>query len=202
MKRSNGKANVDWRRAGVIGALTFTVAVVLALPSRGAMSSLDLPLAILTLAIIILIGIAFDVIGVATAAAEEAPFHAMAAADRPGARHALWIVRNAGAVVSFCNDVVGDVAGTLSGAAGAAIVLRLLAMNPAMEEGLLSVLVLAFIAALTVGGKAAGKSFAINHATHIVHTVGRVLYVLDRVGLIRLRLGRPRRPGRANGRGG
>lgn len=202
MKRSNGKANVDWRRAGVIGALTFTVAVVLALPSRGAMSSLDLPLAVLTLGVIILIGIAFDVIGVATAAAEEAPLHAMAAADRPGARHALWIVRNAGAVVSFCNDVVGDVAGTLSGAAGAAIVLRLLAMNPTLEEGLMSVLVVSFIAAVTVGGKAAGKSFAINHATHIVHAVGRVLYVLERAGLVRLRVGRPRRPGRGNGRGG
>jgi len=142
------------------------------------------------------VGIAFDIVGVAAAAADEKPFHAMAAADRPGARQAIWIVRNADAVVSFCNDVVGDVAGTLSGAAGAAIVVRVLALRPGLDETLMSVLMVGLVAALTVGGKAAGKGFALNQSTNIVYAAARVLHILEKAGLVRLQVRRSRRPAR------
>lgn len=194
MRRSNSKANVDWRRALTIGVLTFFVAVAFALPSGRATETLDFFPAVLTLVVIILIGIAFDIIGVAAAAADEKPFHAMAASDRPGARQALWIVRNADAVVSFCNDVVGDVAGTLSGAAGAAIVVRILALRPGLDETIMSVLMVGVVAALTVGGKAAGKGFALNQSTTIVYAAARVLHILEKAGLVRLQLRRSRRP--------
>ena len=36
----------------------------------------------------------------------------------------------------------------------------------------------ALVAGLTVGGKAIGKTVAINSCTEIVHTVGRLLYTL------------------------
>ena len=36
-----------------------------------------------------------------------------------------WLIRNNDRVANFCNDVVGDVAGTLSGAIGAGIVVSL-----------------------------------------------------------------------------
>ena len=39
----------------------------------------------------------------------------------------------------------------------------------------------AFCAGLTVGGKAIGKSFAVNSCTQIVHLVGRLLYALNRL---------------------
>jgi len=194
MRNPNGKAYVDWRRALMIGALTFIVAVALAVPSRRATESLEIVPALLALGVIILIGIAFDIIAVAAAAADERPFHAMAAVDRPGARQAIWIVRNAEAVVSFCGDVVGDVAGTLSGAAGAAILLRVLAVRPGLDETVMSVLMVGLVAALTVGGKAAGKGFALNRATTVVYAAGRVLHILEKTGLVRLRLRRSRRP--------
>ncbi|REJ32558.1 MAG: hypothetical protein DIU84_09925 [Bacillota bacterium] len=196
MKRSNSKSNVDWRRAVTIGVLTFFVAVAFAFPSGRATETLGLFPAVLTLLVIILVGIAFDIVGVAAAAADEKPFHAMAAARRPGARQAIWIVRNADAVVSFCNDVVGDVAGTLSGAAGAAIVVRVLALRPGLDETLMSVLMVGLVAALTVGGKAAGKGFALNQSTNIVYAAARVLYILEKAGLVRLQVRRSRRPAR------
>lgn len=150
------------------------------------MYRIPIPLALLMLSSIILIGIVFDAIGIAAAAADESPFNAMAAANVPGGRQALWITRNAGAVTSFCNDVVGDVAGTLSGALGAAIVYRLIMLRPTLEEGILSIFVVSLISALTVGGKATIKTWALEQSTSIVYTAGRILSVVERLGLIRL----------------
>ena len=49
----------------------------------------------------------------------------MASKKVPGAKQAIWLVKNADAVANFCNDVVGDVAGAVTGAAGATVALRL-----------------------------------------------------------------------------
>ena len=64
-------------------------------------------LAFVVLACFILLGIVFDIIGVAVTAADERPFHSMAAHRTPGAREALGLIRKANKVSSFCNDVVG-----------------------------------------------------------------------------------------------
>jgi hypothetical protein len=74
---------------------------------------------------IILVGIVFDIVGIAATAAQEAPFHARASRRLLGAKKSIWIVRNADKVASFCNDVVGDICGTVSGAVGASIVFSL-----------------------------------------------------------------------------
>jgi hypothetical protein len=39
----------------------------------------------------------------------------------------------------------------------------------------------ALAAGLTVGGKAIGKSFAVNSSTQIVHTVGKIIYRLKHI---------------------
>ena len=44
----------------------------------------------------------------------------------PGAKEAVLLAKNADKVASFCNDVLGDISGTFSGAIGAAIVVRLI----------------------------------------------------------------------------
>lgn len=161
------------------------------------MTRLHLSLAILVLVLIILTGVVFDAIGIAAAAADEAPFNAMAAANVAGGRQALWIARNAGAVTSFCNDVVGDIAGTLSGALGASIVYRLLVLQPGLDEALLSILVVSLVSAATVGGKAAVKSWALEQSTSIVLTAGRVLRLVERTGLISLQVRKNNKPGRS-----
>lgn len=131
------------------------------------------------LSVIILIGVLFDIIGVSSAAATESPFHAQAATRKFGAKQAVRIVRNADRVSSFCNDVVGDISGILSGAIGAAILFELITKSGGLEELMLGTLLTACIAGLTVGGKAAGKSLAIEHANEVVLRVGMFLAVVE-----------------------
>ena len=79
------------------------------------------------LLVIVLLGIAFDILGVAVTAADEKPFHSMAARKVPGAREAINLLRNAERVSSICNDVVGDICGVVSGSASATIAALILA---------------------------------------------------------------------------
>ena len=156
------------------GALTFAIALLFSLPSQTLVRELDLAIALPTLVVIILIGVIFDIIGVAVAAADEAPFHSMATKRVSGSRQAVVLIRNADRVASFCNDVVGDVAGTLSGALGAAIVFRIVSGTP-LNKALLDMIMVAMVAALSVGGKAAGKGLAIRQANSIILKVGRII---------------------------
>lgn len=138
------------------------------------------------LVVIISIGILFDVVGVATTASQEDPFHAMAVRRVPGAREAGWLVRHQDQVANFTLDIVGDVIGTLSGAIGATIVFRLITAFPGFNEAVLSTLLIALIAALTVGGKAYGKVFAFERRTEIVLFAGRFLHVFGRIFGVRI----------------
>jgi CBS domain containing-hemolysin-like protein len=138
--------------------------------------------------LIIAIGIFFDMLGLAAAAARETPFHAMAAEKVPGAKHAISIVRNAEKFSNFCSDVVGDMLGILSGAAVASVAGQLIRVvhTPGWQAKLLVILSTALVAALTVGGKAIGKALAIRNSTIIVLRTGQFFYWLDTQFHIRL----------------
>lgn len=129
---------------------------------------------------IILIGIAFDIIGISATAASEVPFHAKAAKRVFGALYTIKLIRNADKVAIFAIDVVGDISGPISGALGAAIVFQLIRSHPTPYEVYFSTLMTAVIAAVTVTGKAFGKSFAIREANHIIFRVGKLWAVLDK----------------------
>jgi CBS domain containing-hemolysin-like protein len=189
---------------------TFVLATIFSLLSDGVLRSTTVYLASLVLVIIIFVGIIFDIIGLAAATASRVALNAMAAKRMPGARHALRMVRNAPRVAAFCNDLVGDIAGTVSGAAAAAIAFHVGLGGRAVDGlagagqsgvggpgGLWVVLAVALVAAVTVGGKALGKSVAIDRADRIVFQVGRLLWWLEtRLGLVLLR----ERPSRRNPR--
>ena len=130
------------------------------------------------LLVIILVGIIFDIIGMAVATADEKPFHSMAARKVPGATEAIRLLRNAERVSSICNDVVGDICGVVSGSASATIAAQILRNFDFTWPQIISLLMSALAAGLTVGGKAIGKSFAVNSCTSIVHGVGRVIHAL------------------------
>ncbi len=140
------------------------------------MENSTMGVAFLILLAIILIGIIFDIIGMAVATADEKPFHAMAARKVPGARAAISLLRNAERVSSICNDVVGDICGVVSGSASATIAAQILANFECSLPQLVGLVMSALCAGLTVGGKAIGKSFAVNSCTNIVHTVGKIVY--------------------------
>ena len=132
--------------------------------------------AFLILLAIIFIGIIFDIIGMAVATADEKPFHAMAARKVPGARAAISLLRNAERVSSICNDVVGDICGVVSGSASATIAVQVIRNFDCSRPQIVTLLMSALCAGLTVGGKAVGKSIAVNSCTAIVHTVGKIIF--------------------------
>ena len=125
---------------------------------------------------IVFVGILFDVIGVAVTSADEKPFHSMAARKVPGAQEAIRLLRNAERVSSICNEVVGDICGVVSGSASAAIAVQILQKFSFSWPQVISLAMSAMVAGFTVGGKAIGKTMAINSATQIVHSVGKLIY--------------------------
>lgn len=163
-----------------IGAWAFLLAAASSFASQTAVKQItQLSISLLVLLFVVLIGILFDIIGVAVAAASERPLHAMAARQVPGARHALHLVRRAHKVASFCNDVVGDVSGTLSGAIGATIVIQMIQLRTESLQVIGTTLMTALVAALVVGGKGYGKAFAIEDGTMIIFQCGRVMAWLE-----------------------
>lgn len=155
---------------------TFFLALLFAMVARFLLDSIQsIIISFIILLIIILTGIVFDTFGMAVAAADEGPFHAKAAKKMPGAKQAIYLVRNADQVSNFANDVIGDISGVVSGVAGALIILNLTMRTPGLSELYLSIFLTAIIAALTVGGKAVGKSIAINRPNDLVYFIARLL---------------------------
>ena len=155
---------------------TIVISGTISLLSDIVMESSSMGVAFLILLIIILVGIIFDIIGMAVASADEKPFHSMAARKVPGAQESIALLRNAERVSSICNDVVGDICGVVSGSASATIAVQILSNFEFRWPQVVSLLMSALAAGLTVGGKAIGKSFAVNSCTSIVHTVGKILH--------------------------
>ena len=159
--------------------VTIVVSGTISLLSDLIMSGSSMPVAFLILLIIIFVGIVFDIIGMAVASADEKPFHSMASRKVPGAQEAILLLRNAERVSSICNDVVGDICGVVSGSASATIAAQILSNFEFTWPQIVSLGMSALAAGLTVGGKAIGKSFAVNSCTAIVHTVGKLIHTVN-----------------------
>jgi len=172
-----------WRRAIRVGILSFLLALAVNWSSSLALNRVHAVVAFLIVLLLIAVNVVFDILGTSVTAAELPPFNSMAAKKVPGARQAIWLVRNADAVANFCNDVVGDVAGAVTGAAGATVAFRLslVMQGQSWAEQALSLLIIGVISGLTVGGKAAGKTFAIEQATTVVMAAGRIIYWIEQI---------------------
>ena len=179
---SRKERNKTIRWVITIFLVTIFVTGIITLISDEVMSSSGILVSFIILLLIVLIGIIFDVIGVAVTSADEAPFHSMAARKVPGAQEAIRLLRTAERVSSICNDVVGDICGVVSGAAAATIAARLLVNFDFSWPRIVALLMSAIVSGATVGGKAIGKTFAVNSSTSIVHFVGKMLYALHNLG--------------------
>ncbi len=160
--------------------ITFTMSGVFNILSSGIMSMVNIWVAILILLMIILCGIFFDIIGMAVTTAEEAPFHSMATRRVRHASRAISLIKEKDKVSNFCNDVVGDICGIVSGSASAAVVSYILLSFPGISSFLLSLIITATVAAITVGGKAVGKTVAIKYSNFIVYNTARAISVFKR----------------------
>lgn len=169
---------INWKWVLTITGLSFLISVSMSYVSNEALAQANNIVAFIILLMFISIGILFDIIGVASTSATEKEFHSMASRRVSGAREAVWLSRNAEKVSSICNDVVGDIAGIISGATGAVIVSNITKGLPPFGAVVVSMTVTGLIAALTIGGKAIGKGLGIRFSVRIVHAAGRVLALL------------------------
>lgn len=159
--------------------ITIVISGTISLISDEVMENSSLAVAFFILLVIILVGILFDIVGMAVASADEKPFHSMAAKKIPGAQESIRLLRNAERVSSICNDVIGDICGVVSGSASATIAAQVIRNFTFSWPQLMTLSMSALAAGLTVGGKAIGKSVAIHSCTEIVHMVGRLIYTMN-----------------------
>ncbi len=174
------KTKTDFSWIIKIVIFSIVISIVFTFLSAEALEGAGYILAFGVLLIFILLGIVFDIIGVAVTSASEVPFHSMASHNERGAIEALRLLRSADKVASMCNDVVGDISGIVSGTTSAIIVANL-ARDISINNLLLQLLVSGLVAGLTIGGKALGKAAAINNNTKIVLTTGKILSFKNRI---------------------
>ena len=177
--RSKNKKSESSRYRWALSAFLMAVGMsaLLSFASEAILSQAGLLLALLLLTFFIVLGIVFDIIGVAVTAADPKPFHSMAAHKEKGGREAIRLLSNANRVSSVCNDVVGDICGIVSGST-AAVIVSALQRDFNTTNVMLSIGVTALISGLTIGGKALFKKVAINECTAVVYRVARIMHAL------------------------
>ena len=96
-----------------------------------------------------------------------------------GAKMAVTLKKNADRTSTFCCDVIGDICGIISGAAGVVVSTQL---SELLNIDLLiaSLLVTGFIAAITIGGKSLEKPIAINNGNKILFKFAKVLSIFSK----------------------
>ncbi|MBC8535550.1 CNNM domain-containing protein [Feifania hominis] len=171
--------NIKWVITTI--TLTFTLSVVFYLISDSVLPLLSVVSSFVVLLVFIFIGIFFDLIGTAVQTADERPFHSMSARKVDAAREAVSLIRNAEKVANVCNDVIGDISGIISGSTGAIIISFLIASNPGLNSIVVGTVLTSLVAAVTVGGKAVGKTIAINNANTIIYAVARVISLFKKI---------------------
>ncbi|MCL2368312.1 MAG: hypothetical protein FWC72_04895 [Oscillospiraceae bacterium] len=169
------KSDIRWAVRVVVSSIV--LATVFTLLSTAALAEAGYLISFLVLAIFILVGILFDMIGVAVTAADEKPFHSMAAHKSPGGKEGICLVKNADRVSSLCNDVVGDITGIISGTTMAVLAARL-AVDFRLSSLLVNLVISGLVIGFTIGGKALAKGAAIRSSTGIVLFVALIIYRL------------------------
>ena len=172
--KNKKKSKVDVKWVLTIVIVSFTISFIFSFISQKLMPSLNVFFGIIITLLFIGIGILFDIVGVSVTGADESVFHSMSSKKVRGASMAVKFKKNADKVSSFCCDVIGDICGIISGACGTIITTSLYSV---FNFNLLftGLFVAAIIASLTIGGKAIGKSFAVNNSNEILYNFAKVV---------------------------
>lgn len=174
MKEKSKKTNNNsW--VIVVAISTFFLSLIFSFISNTAISKLNILLGLVVLFLVILIGIVFDLIGVAVTVGNEEDFHAQASKKIKGAKTSIKMVRNSAKVSNFCADVIGDICGVLSGAISAMIAMKL-TESYGMSSSIQFVFS-AIVSSVTVGGKAITKEIAKKHSTKIISFITKFISV-------------------------
>lgn len=171
----SGSQKPDYSWAVKTLIITFVLSAVFNLLSNALAKDSGIIVSLIILLFIIFVGIAFDLVGTAITTAEETSFHSLSARKIRGARTAIRLIRAKDKAANFCNDIVGDICGIVSGSASAAIIAYFSINAASATELILSLVITGFVAALTVSGKALGKSVAIKYNNKIVYLTAKIL---------------------------
>lgn len=173
-KENKKKEQIDKKWLLKILIVAFSISFILSFIANATIPNLSLTLGIIITLAFIFIGICFDIVGVSVTAAEESVFHSMNSRKVKGANLAVKFKKNADKVSTFCCDVIGDICGVVSGAAGTTIAAILI--NDYHTNILITGLVItATISSLTIVGKAIGKSLAINKGNIILYEFAKIV---------------------------
>ncbi len=170
------KENVDVQWIVKITAIAFIISFCLSFVSESTIPNLSLVFGIILILLFILINILSDVIGMAVTSADEKVFHSMNSRKVFGANVAVKMVKSAEKVSNFCCDVIGDICGVVSGAASASIAV-IISNTLQFNLFFTSLTVAAVVASLTIGGKAIGKTFAINKSNIIIYESAKIIAI-------------------------
>ena len=146
---------------------TFFISLAFSLVSETIIPNANIFISIILVLLFIGIGIIFDIIGVSITVADVKTFNSMSSKNIRGAKLAAKLIKNAEKVSSFCNDVIGDICGIISGSTSASIAL-IISNKFNINLLVVSLIITAVVASLTIGGKAIGKSIAINKSDSII----------------------------------
>ena len=171
-RKSHFSRNVSWVIKIVLAS--FFLSLILSFMTDSIIPNVPIVLSVIVLFTFILIGIIFDMIGVSVTVADAEVFHSMASKKVKSAKTALSLIKINSKVSSFCNDVIGDVCGIISGSAGVTIALSISKMFN-LSFVVTSLIVTSIIASITIGGKALGKSYAINKSNSILYNFARFI---------------------------
>ncbi len=154
--------------------LTFVICLLISGVSNVIASNANIVLLFIITVIIILIGIIFDIIGTAVLTADEATFHAKASNKIDGSKESIKLIKNSSNIANFCNDIIGDICGIVSGSMGAMIALYF-ANKLNISPTLTALIISSVISSIMVGGKAIGKNIAVKKSDKIIFMVGKIL---------------------------
>lgn len=175
-KPIKNKKLIDVKWIVTISIVTFFISLCFSFLGEVIIPNAHLIISIILVFTFIILGIIFDMIGISVTVADLKTFNSMATKRVRGARTAVQFIKNAEKVSSFCNDVIGDICGIISGSTGITIAL-IIAEKLNASTLIVTLLTTAIIASLTIGGKAIGKSFAINKSNTILFKFVTILSI-------------------------
>lgn len=172
-KKYKKKHKYAWLTWGIaVFFISFGLTVLFSFLTEIAVKDSAAFICVLVLFVLLILNIGCDVLANAIMSCNPEAYHAMASKKIKGAKRSVVLCRNASKLSSIFADVIGDICGIVSGAAGTALAVHL-AFNGTTGQLIASIGVSAAIGALTVGGKALFKHFAVTFNKQIVFGFAR-----------------------------
>jgi len=174
MKKKKNSVDYIWILKIII--IAFIISIVFTTISETIIPNVNVIIGIILTIVFIAIGVLFDMIGVAVTASDEKVFHSMSSQKVRGAKTAVVLKKNASKVSSFCNDVVGDICGIISGSTAAVIAINLTNTSN-FNSLLITLIVMGIVSSITIGGKAIFKGVAISKSNKILFKFAKIICI-------------------------